>query len=117
MARETHVSRRNVMDERIAAAESAEGVKSRSYALPPALVARVNAAVQFARARIDAGDPAADDEFDPLPDTTSELAESALWAEVLRLEKLHNGARGKRSLSRPRKAIPRRAATSPPGAD
>lgn len=118
MAREIHVSRRDVADAAKAAAAAGEKIRPRSYALPPQLIARVNAAVQWSRDQIAAGEEVATDVDDPLPDGPSALAESALWAEVLRLERLYNqgrpfppvagslprgpGARGRRALSKPR---------------
>lgn len=117
MGRSRQVSRREVMAARIVAARAGAGVRAQTIYLPPAVIDRMKAVMRWSTSEIRAGNPAARDAVDPLPDSVSDLVETAVWAEVLRLEKLHNGARGKRSLSRPRKAIPRRAATSPPGAD
>ena len=124
---EVTVSREDIDDARD---EAAEGRRiQKSYYVTEEVADRANRAVFWARvhALAHADKTGEEIDIDALPDSASALVESAMWAEVLRLERLYNdgkpfrevaggklkpgpGQRGVNRLKQPRK--PRQDTTS-----
>src|SRR5690349_9573861 len=90
---DTNVSRQDV---NAARDEAADGRRiQKSYYVTEDVADRANRAVFWARVHALAHADQTGDEIDldALPDSASALVESAMWAEVLRLERLYNGGR------------------------
>ena len=90
---EVPVSRAETMAAVRAAADGKR--KQKSFYFTEECIARVNAAVFWARAGYLSAQEQGDNPIDPaeLPDSASALMERAAFAEVIRLEKLFNGGK------------------------
>ena len=96
---EVNVARQDVDDARD---EAADGRRiQKSYYVTEEVADRANRAVFWARvhALAHADQTGEEIDLDALPDSASALVESAMWAEVLRLERLYNNGRAFRPVA------------------